>query len=306
MKILNVVVSQSNTEQIWWTLNSIMSPSRTKRAIDHKSNLPSSQKSVAILCSLLFDTYILSEKSMPIEKLSQCRCHHRIQLIIIWKSDRPTIDLGVMRSSIDFDVSISLISRIIQHTTLWISPKFTGACFWTPVTKVGQFPPSWHFPLALSWKQGIGIVVTGSWSNSFSKQILIRSFLVIEDDDVAKFFEFSKNSFGCSWAAWSSKTLPQMFISLRVFRGTPESRLDFLLELELIRRCLGTWDCPELSQSRDHEILGRLTRNSLHSAILRLSQELWLTIFRSLFCCMEHSSNLFCVNLCCFFKAASS
>ena len=142
-------------------------------------------------------------------------------------------------------------------------------------------------------------------STLFSKQILIRSFLVIEDDDVAKFFEFSKNSFGCSWAAWSSKTLPQMFISLRVFRGTPESRLDFLLELEVIRRCLGTWDCPELSQSRDHEILGRLTRNSLYSAILRLSQELWLTIFRSLSCCIEYSSNLFRVVIF-FLKAASS
>ena len=135
--------------------------------IDHEGNLSSSWKSVVVLSTLLFDTYFLSEMSLLIEKLSQCRRHHRIQLIIIWEicsfQSRSWCDeiVNWLRCFNFFDPLHSetrilcfwayfcseayfpalefhrvwelakvhfqyLISRIIHHTMLWTSPKFTG------------------------------------------------------------------------------------------------------------------------------------------------------------------------------------
>ena len=94
-----------------------------------------------------------------------------------------------------------------------------------------------------------------------------------------------------------SKTFPRILISSRVFRGTPESRLGFLLELEVIRCWLGTWDCPELlpdSGSWNSRASDKKSTLPCSSLIWVRS---WLTVSGSRFCCIECSSNRCWVNL---------
>ena len=108
---------------------------------DHRGNLSSSQKSVVILSTLLFDTDILSGVSVPTVKLSQCRRHHRIQLITIWEIVFPKIDRGVMRSSIDCAISISFDPSHDETRIL---------CFRAYFCSQIHFPKSCHFAVLLN------------------------------------------------------------------------------------------------------------------------------------------------------------
>ena len=104
----------------------------------------------------------------------------------------------------------------------------------------------------------------------------------------------------------SSKTLSRILISSRVFRGTPESRLGFLLELEFIRGWWGTFYSPELlpeSGSWNSRASDKKFTLSFNSLIWVRS---WLTIFGSHSCCIECSSKLCWVKFVLFLVAASS
>ena len=88
-KILDIIILETESEQVWESLYRFRSSGCMKMLTDHVRNLSSSLESVVFLSTLLFDTYSFQELNVRVENLLQCRRYHYIQHVTIWEICSP-------------------------------------------------------------------------------------------------------------------------------------------------------------------------------------------------------------------------
>ena len=81
--------------------------------MDHVRKLSSSQESLGLLSTLLFDTYSLADANMLVEKLFNSDAIIASSISKSGTSVRPTVDRDVISSSIDFAISTPLVQNIV-------------------------------------------------------------------------------------------------------------------------------------------------------------------------------------------------
>ena len=83
--------------------------------VDHFRNLPPSLESVVFLSTLLLDTYSFPEVRLPIEKLSQCRRHHRIKHIVVGEICSLPQSIAMLQA-----LQLTLPSRLLWSIARWV------------------------------------------------------------------------------------------------------------------------------------------------------------------------------------------